>query len=93
VFPPPPIPGLGNAAGFAMQVEALGGQSEQDLTQVLKGLIATAKQDPRIANAYSTFSADNPQLFLDLDRTKASTWMCRCRRCSTPCSRSSAPPM
>ncbi len=71
VFPPPPIPGLGNAAGFAMQVEALGGQSEQDLTQVLKGLIATAKQDPRIANAYSTFSADNPQLFLDLDRTKA----------------------
>jgi hydrophobe/amphiphile efflux-1 (HAE1) family protein len=71
VFPPPPIPGLGNAAGFAMQIEALGGQSEQDLTQVLKGLIATAKQDPRIANAYSTFSADNPQLFLDLDRTKA----------------------
>ena len=71
VFPPPPIPGLGNAAGFAMQIEALGGQSEQDLTQVLKGLIATAKQDPRIANAYSTFSADNPQLFLNLDRTKA----------------------
>ncbi len=71
VFPPPPIPGLGNAAGFAYQLEALGGQSPQDLTRVLKGLLATANQDPRLANAYSSFSADNPHLYLDLDRTKA----------------------
>ncbi len=71
VFPPPPIPGLGNAAGFTLQVEALGGQSPLELTQVLKGLIATANQDPCIANAYSSFSADVPQLYLDLDRTKA----------------------
>ena len=71
VFPPPPIPGLGNAAGFTFQVEALGGQSAQELTQVLKGLIATANEDPRISNAYSSFSADVPHLFLNLDRTKA----------------------
>ncbi|MGB5831216.1 MAG: efflux RND transporter permease subunit, partial [Thiohalocapsa sp.] len=71
VFPPPPISGLGNAGGFTMQIEALGGQSSQELTQVLKGLLATANQDPRIATAYSTFSADVPRLFLDLDRTKA----------------------
>ena len=71
VFPPPPISGLGNAGGFTMQIEALGGQSAQELTQVLKGLLATANQDPRIATAYSTFTADVPQLFLDLDRTKA----------------------
>jgi len=71
VFPPPPIPGLGNAGGFTMQLEAFGGQSPEELTQVLKGLLATANQDPRIAQAYSTFSADTPRLFLDLDRTKA----------------------
>jgi len=71
VFPPPPIPGLGNAGGFTMQLEALGGQSPEALTQVLKGLLATANQDPRIAQAYSTFSADTPRLFLDLNRTKA----------------------
>ena len=70
VFPPPPIPGLGNAGGFTMQLEGLGGQSPEELTQVLKGLLATANQDPRIARAYSTFSADTPRLFLDLDRTK-----------------------
>ena len=71
VFPPPPIPGLGNAGGFTMQLEALGGQSPEELTQVLKGLLATANQDPRIAQAYSTFTADTPRLFLDLNRTKA----------------------
>ncbi len=71
VFPPPPIPGLGNAGGFTYQLEGLGGQSSQELTQVLNGLIATARQDPSIASAYSTFDATVPQLFLDLDRTQA----------------------
>ena len=43
VFPPPPIPGLGTAGGFTFQLEGLGGQSSQELTQVLNGLIATAR--------------------------------------------------
>jgi multidrug efflux pump subunit AcrB len=64
-------PGLGNAGGFALQLQALGGQSPQELTQVLKGYLTTANQDPRVADAYSTFSADTPRLYLDLDRTKA----------------------
>lgn len=71
VFPPPPIPGLGTAGGFTYQLEGLGGQSSQELTQVLNGLIATARQDPTIASAYSTFDATVPQLYLDLDRTQA----------------------
>jgi hydrophobe/amphiphile efflux-1 (HAE1) family protein len=71
LFPPPPIPGLGQASGFTMQLEALGGQSPMELTQTLQGLIATAQQDPRIGRAYSSFSADVPQLYLELDRTKA----------------------
>jgi hydrophobe/amphiphile efflux-1 (HAE1) family protein len=71
VFPPPPIPGLGAAGGFTMQVEGLGGQTPQELAEVLNGLLAEANQDPRIAMAYSTFNADNPHLYLDLDRTKA----------------------
>ncbi|NCC26847.1 MAG: multidrug efflux RND transporter permease subunit [Gammaproteobacteria bacterium] len=71
LFPPPPIPGLGQASGFTMQLEALGGQSPTELTQTLQGLIATAQQDPRIGRAYSSFSADVPQLYLELDRTKA----------------------
>lgn len=71
LFPPPPIPGIGAASGFSMQLQALGGQSSQELSEVLRGLLATANQDPRIAAAYSSFSADVPRLFLDLDRTQA----------------------
>ncbi len=71
IFPPPPIPGLGTAGGFTLQLEALGGQSAQDLTEVLQGLLAEANQQPSIEQARSTFSADVPQVFLDLDRTKA----------------------
>jgi hydrophobe/amphiphile efflux-1 (HAE1) family protein len=71
LFPPPPIPGLGAAGGFTMQLQALGGQSSQELTEVLRGLLAEANQDPRIASARSTFSADVPRVFLDLDRTQA----------------------
>jgi hydrophobe/amphiphile efflux-1 (HAE1) family protein len=71
LFPPPPIPGLGTAGGFTMQLEALGGQSPQELTEVLRGLIAEANQAPSIAMARSTFSADVPRVFLDVDRTQA----------------------
>ncbi|MGD9299240.1 MAG: multidrug efflux RND transporter permease subunit [Thiohalocapsa sp.] len=71
LFPPPPIPGLGTAGGFTLQLEALGGQSPQELTEVLRGLLAEANQDPAIAEARSTFSADVPRVFLDLDRTQA----------------------
>ncbi|MEA3639469.1 MAG: multidrug efflux RND transporter permease subunit [Lamprobacter sp.] len=71
LFPPPPIPGLGNAGGFTLQLQALGGQSPQALTQVLKGYLASANQSPNVENAYSTFSADTPRLYLDLDRTQA----------------------
>ena len=71
LFPPPPIPGLGTAGGFTMQLEALGGQSAQELTEMMCGLLAAANQDPRIAEARSTFSADVPRVFVDLDRTRA----------------------
>ena len=70
-FPPPPIPGLGNAAGFDYRLEALGGQSPEDLASVSNALIVAANQDPRIGRLYSTFSADTPQIYLNIDRAKA----------------------
>jgi len=71
LFPPPPIPGLGNAGGFTMQLQALGGQSPQQLTETLRGLLAQANQEPSIGLARSTFSADVPRVYLDFDRTQA----------------------
>ncbi|MEQ1954510.1 multidrug efflux RND transporter permease subunit [Mesorhizobium sp. CN2-181] len=70
-FPPPAIPGVGNAEGFDFRLEALGGQSPQDLAQVMRSFIVAANADPAIGSAYSTFSSDVPGLFLDIDRVRA----------------------
>ncbi len=37
----------------------------------MRGLVAAANQDPRLSRVFSTFTASNPSLFLDIDRDKA----------------------
>ncbi|MFZ0131284.1 MAG: multidrug efflux RND transporter permease subunit [Desulfobacterales bacterium] len=70
-FSPPAIRGLGNTGGFDFRLQALGDQSPQDLSAVTRALVVAANQDPTLRAVFSTFSADVPQLFLNLDRTKA----------------------
>ncbi len=71
LFPPPAIPGVGNAEGFDFRLEALGGQSPEELAQVMRSFIVAANADPAIGSAYSTFSAEVPGLFVDIDRNSA----------------------
>ncbi|MBX3580399.1 MAG: multidrug efflux RND transporter permease subunit [Rhizobiaceae bacterium] len=71
VFPPPAIPGVGNAEGFDFRLEALGGQSPEELAQVMRSFIVAANSDPAIGQAYSTFSAEVPGLYVDIDRVSA----------------------
>ncbi len=71
LFPPPAIPGVGNAEGFDFRLEALGGQSPEELAQVMRSFIVAANADPTIGSAYSTFSAEVPGLFVDIDRNSA----------------------
>jgi hydrophobe/amphiphile efflux-1 (HAE1) family protein len=70
---PPPIVGLGSTGGFEYALEALQGQDAADIAATMRGLIVAANQDPRLAGVFSTFSAETPQLFLDIDREKAQT--------------------
>ncbi len=69
----PPIIGLGTGAGFEYQLQDLQGGSLVDLAGVARGLIVAANQDDRLAGVYTTFSANTPQLFLDIDREKVQT--------------------
>jgi hydrophobe/amphiphile efflux-1 (HAE1) family protein len=71
VFPPPAIPGVGNAEGFDFRLQALGGQPPEELAQVMRSFIVAANSDPAIGRAYSTFSAEIPGLFVDIDRNSA----------------------
>ncbi len=70
-FMPPAIMGLGNSSGFDLRLQGLEGQSPQELDGVVKGLMMALNQDPSIAYAFSTYSANVPQLSVNLDRTKA----------------------
>ncbi|MGD9211154.1 MAG: efflux RND transporter permease subunit, partial [Desulfobacteraceae bacterium] len=70
-FIPPAIRGLGNSSGFDFRLEALEGQSPHEIDRVVKGLMAAFNQNPAIASAFSTYSANVPQLSIELDRTKA----------------------
>lgn len=72
-FNPPPIPGLGMSAGVEMKVQQTGGGSAQDLSAALGSLVYSANQRPEIAQAYTTFRANVPKVFVDLDREKAKT--------------------
>jgi HAE1 family hydrophobic/amphiphilic exporter-1 len=67
----PPILGLGSTGGFQYALEALLGQSPNDIAAVMRGLLVTANQQPELAGVFSTFAADTPQIRLDIDRDKA----------------------
>ncbi len=69
----PPIIGLGTSGGFEYQLLSLAGASPADMAAVTRALVIAANQRPELANVFSLFAADTPQLFLDIDRNKAET--------------------
>ncbi len=70
-LPPPPIIGLGTGGGFTYVLKDLKGGDPKTLAQVLRGLLVAANQDPKLTRVFSTFSATNPSIYLDIDRDKA----------------------
>ncbi|MBO6859631.1 multidrug efflux RND transporter permease subunit [Roseibium sp.] len=72
-FNPPPIPGLGTTGGVQVMLQQTGGGSPQDLSSALGSMIYSANQSAEVGRAYSTFRANVPQVFIDLDREKAKT--------------------
>lgn len=72
-FNPPPISGLGVSAGVEMKVQQTGGGTANDLSAAVNSLVYAVNQRPEIAQAYTSFSANVPKLFVDLDREKSRT--------------------
>src|SRR5215475_10903243 len=72
VVQPPPVAGIGNAGGFRMMVEDRAGRGPIALQQATAALAARAGQTPGIfPQVFSLFETSTPQLYLDIDRTKA----------------------
>jgi len=72
VYNLPPIIGLGTGSGFEYQLESLSG-SPADLAAAARGLIFAANQNPALNAVFTTYTANTPQLYLDIDREKVQT--------------------
>ncbi|MCT8971995.1 efflux RND transporter permease subunit [Microbaculum marinisediminis] len=71
VMPPPPISGVGTAGGFDYRLLAQGNQSPSELAAVARSFITEANGLSSVGRAFTTYSADAPQLYLDVNRVKA----------------------
>jgi multidrug efflux pump len=70
-FPPPPIRGMSVVGGFKLQVQDRSNAGIDALQNVTNDMIAKGNQQPGLAGLFTTFRAGVPQLFLDVDRTRA----------------------
>src|SRR5262249_8457158 len=68
---PPPIRGLGQTGGFQMVVEDRASLGLAELQRNTDQLIEKGNSNPSLSRLATTFSAHSPQLYLDIDRTKA----------------------
>ncbi len=68
---PPPVRGIGTAGGFRMMVEDRAGQGSAALREAASSLTARANQTPGLAQVFSLFETSTPEVYLNIDRTKA----------------------
>jgi hydrophobe/amphiphile efflux-1 (HAE1) family protein len=71
VIQPPPVQGIGNAGGFRMMVEDRAGRGPQALQGAVFAMMGRAAQTTGVQQVFSLFETSTPQLYLDIDRTKA----------------------
>jgi len=70
-FGPPAIPGLGSGSGFSIMLQDRGGNTPGYLAENTGKFIQAANARPEIGNAFTTFQANVPQRYMDIDREKA----------------------
>jgi hydrophobe/amphiphile efflux-1 (HAE1) family protein len=71
VAAPPPVSGIGNAGGFRMMIEDRAGRGPQALQGAAYAMMGRAAQTAGLFQVFSLFENTTPQLYLDIDRTKA----------------------
>jgi multidrug efflux pump len=71
VFGAPPVDGLGNTGGFKLYVQDRGDLGYEALQEGTAGFISAGSSQPALLGLFSSFRATQPQLYVDVDRTKA----------------------
>ena len=71
IFPPPPVQGLGTTGGFKLQLEDRASLGHEALDGAVKAFMAKASKAPELAGLFTSFQVNVPQLYADIDRTRA----------------------
>ncbi len=71
-FPPPTVPGFGNASGFEFRlIDRNRGGTLQSMDQASKKYIAALQKDPAIGSAFTNFNPAYPQYLISVDQDMA----------------------
>jgi HAE1 family hydrophobic/amphiphilic exporter-1 len=74
VLVPPPIQGIGQAGGFQMEVEMLGGSfNYTKLDELTQQIVKSANADPHLQRVLTTFHPSAPHVGVTVDRDRAET--------------------
>ena len=71
IFPPPPVNGLGQTGGFKLYLEDRASLGYEALDQATKAFMTKAYKTPELAGMFSSYQVNVPQLYADVDRTRA----------------------
>ncbi|WP_395665284.1 efflux RND transporter permease subunit [Methylocella sp.] len=71
VLEPPSVPGIGTGGGLKGYVQDRAGRGPQALEAATWGLVGATRQNPGFAQAFTLFNTKTPQIYADVDRTKA----------------------
>jgi HAE1 family hydrophobic/amphiphilic exporter-1 len=74
VLVPPPIAGLGQSGGFQMMVEDRKYVGPEELQRATDELLRAGNSQQNLQGLATTFNVSSPQLYLDIDRTKAQSF-------------------
>ncbi len=70
-FNPPAVEGASELGGFTFELEDLGRNSLQTLANTANQLVATGNQSKQLAGLFTSFTANDPQILVRIDREKA----------------------
>jgi len=70
-FNPPAVQGLGQFGGFTFELEDLGRNTLQALADTANQLSATGNQTGKLAGLFTSFTANDPQVLVNINREKA----------------------
>ena len=68
---PPPVDGIGSAGGFKVMIKDVGNRGLEALQGAADNLTRAANAKPGLTNVFSTYRVGQPQIYLDVDRTRA----------------------